>query len=209
MENRYGTSRRVARLELAAVAIVGILHLVFEEVLHQKTLFVATAVIGWTTYLAWRVRSDRGVLREWGLVRPTPADFRAPLVVCAIGTVALAAVGLARGTFILSINMIPLLLLYPVWGVVQQFVVQAMIARNLFVCGLSVIPATLLTALGFGFVHWPDHFLMGATFALALLLTPIYLRRKRIVPLGLCHGWLGVLAYYWLLGRDPIRELFG
>ena len=54
-----------------------------------------------------------------------------------------------------------------------------------------------------------DRFLMGATAALALLFTPIYLRQKHVIPLGLCHGWLGVLAYYWLLGRDPWVELFG
>ena len=46
-------------------------------------------------------------------------------------------------------------------------------------------------------------------FTLGLLFTPLYLHRQSLLPLGVAHGWLGVLAYYWLLGRDPWLELLG
>jgi hypothetical protein len=37
----------------------------------------------------------------------------------------------------------------------------------------------------------------------------IFLRWRNVWPLGICHGWLGVLFYFWVLGRDPWLEILG
>jgi len=201
---------RRSTLELTAVVATGALHLVFEEALHLKAPFIVLALVGWGAYLGLSVRRDRGILGEWGVKLDGFArDFRVPGLVFLTGATALAATGAARGTLTLSWHMLPLLALYPVWGFAQQFMVQAMVARNLRRVIDSPWLVTLAAASLFGVVHWPDPFLMPATFTLALLFTPIYLRQKSILPLGLCHGWLGVLAYYWLLGRDPWVEMLG
>jgi membrane protease YdiL (CAAX protease family) len=203
-------SRRRSTLELAAVVLTGALHLVFEEVLHLKGPFIAVALAGWATYLALAVRRDRTVLAEWGLrFADLGRDSRGPGLVLAGGATALAVVGAVRGTLGFSWHMAPLLVLYPIWGLAQQFMLQAMVVRNLRPRLSSPAAATLIAAALFGLVHWPDSFLMPATFTLALVLTPLYLRRRSLVPLGVVHGWLGVLAYYWLLGRDPWLELLG
>ncbi len=199
-----------AHAELLAVVATGAVHLVFEEVLGQKAAFIAVAAVGWAAYIAWSVRRDRAILDEWGLGRRGLGDTaRAAALVFVAGTIALGGTSIALGHFGVHWHMLPLLALYPVWGVVQQFVVQALLARNLERCGAPPVATTVVTALLFGIVHWPDRFLMAATAVLALLFTPIWLRHRNVWPLGVVHGWLGVLAYYWLLGRDPWSELFG
>lgn len=196
-------------LEVSAVLLTGALHLVFEEVLHQKTAFIVLALVGWSTYLGLSIRKDRGILDVWGMrLKGFGRAMVAPALVLLAGAVVLAGVGLLRNTLTLNLHMVPLLVLYPVWGIAQQFMVQAMVSRNLHQRIASPWAVTAIAALLFGAVHWPDPFLMPATFTLALVFTPIYLKQKHILPLGLCHGWLGVLAYYWLLGKDPWLDLF-
>lgn len=78
---------------------------------------------------------------------------------------------------------------------------------------------TLITAPLFGSIHLPDMWLFGATFALGLVLTPMYLRWRNIWPIGIIvcvfvgrnespiysigflHGWLGAFFYYLVLQR--------
>jgi len=203
-------NRTRSHLELTAVILTGAVHLVFEEVFHLKGPFIILALLCWGAYLGISIRKDRLILEEWGL---TLTGFgRAmvtPALVLLAGILLLGTIGALRGTLTLSLHMVPLLALYPVWGIAQQFMVQAMVSRNIHAVLHSTWAATFIAAILFGVVHWPDRFLMPATFTLALVFTPIYLKQKSILPLGLCHGWLGVLAYYWLLGRDPWLELFG
>ncbi|MBN2489220.1 MAG: CPBP family intramembrane metalloprotease [Planctomycetes bacterium] len=207
--NEAASCRRAA-LELGAVMLTGALHLLFEEVLHAKGPFIALALVGWSAYLGLALRRHRGQLAQWGLrLDGLARDSRWPGLVLVCGAGALVAVGACRGTLRLSWHMAPLLVLYPIWGLAQQFLVQAMVARNLRLWIASPVVVTLIAAALFGASHWPDRFLMAATFALALLFTPLYLRRRSLLPLGVAHGWLGVLAYYWLLGRDPWLELVG
>ncbi len=201
--------RSRSTLEVCAVLLTGALHLVFEEVFHQKAAFIALALLGWGTYLGLSIRKDRSVLKEWGMrLTGFRRAMAAPSLVLLTGAAVLAMIGLLRNTLTLNLHMAPLLVLYPVWGIAQQFMVQAMVSRNLHRRIASPWIVTLIAALLFGVVHWPDPFLMPATFTLALVFTPIYLKQRHILPLGLCHGWLGVLAYYWLLGKDPWLELF-
>jgi len=201
--------KRRAALEVAAVLLTGAVHLVFEEGFHLKAPFIIGAVLGWGLYLGLTIRRSPGVLKEWGIrIDGLRHHARWPGLVVLGGAAALAIAGAVRGRLVFSWHMPPLLALYPIWGTLQQFMLQAMVSRNLGTWLASRWSITAVTAVLFGAVHWPDRFLMGGTFVLALLFTPIYLRERSILPLGVAHGWLGVLAYYWLLGRDPGLELW-
>jgi membrane protease YdiL (CAAX protease family) len=107
--------------------------------------------------------------------------------------------------------MLPLLILYPVWGLFQQLLVQGIVVRPLALGVTPVVsPATAiaLSAALFGAVHLPDTTLAAATAVMGLVFTPFYLRWNNLWPLGLFHGWLGVTFYFWCLGRDPWAEFF-
>ena len=177
------------------------------EYLGLKAVFIATAAVFWVTYVLVRWRRDPGVLREWG--------FRSEnlLPATAAGVAVLAVVGGAmfyvqwlRGPLWLPRNFWVTLALYPLWGIVQQFLLNGIIARNL-ARRLPPAAAVLCAAVLFAVAHAPDGALMGLTFVAGCVWVPIYLRWRNLWPLGVCHGLLGALAYYVLLGRDVWLEL--
>jgi hypothetical protein len=128
-------------------------------------------------------------------------------VILAAGIALCLIVGLARGSVGIGSHMLILALLYPVWGLVQQLLVQAMFVRNL----VPVLPVPLVVAFAsvlFGSVHLPDYRLAIATAILGGLFTPVFIRWRNVWALGVCHGLLGVFFYFWVLGSDPWLKMF-
>ena len=132
-------------------------------------------------------------MRVWGFRLDNLVHAsRAPAAFAAVALVAMAIYGGLQGTLTWRPAMAVLLLLYPSWGLIQQFLLQAMFARNLHreVAWLrSPWRLAPLNALLFGLVHAPDLALMGATFLMGLAFTPMYLRDRNLWPLGVFHGW--------------------
>lgn len=199
--------------EVGAVLVTAGAHLVCTHLLDQAAVFVFAASALWLGYAVARTRREPGVLTRWGFTRrnlgPALADTSVFAGGAFLGIAALAGMG---GTLRLPWSLLPLMLLYPLWGLVQQFLVQALVAANLArLPGAAGSPWTVTPpcALLFGLVHLPQLDLALATGVLGLVFTPIYLRYRNLWPLGLCHGWLGALTYVWILERDPWREMFG
>ena len=209
MRNHSSSLRTL--IEVSAVIATGILHLVFIEVFQAKAWFIALAITCWVIYIVVRVRRDSSALDSWGF---RSINLRKTLIASSLvaAFAILAMIAIAKGALFIHWHMLPLLLLYPIWGVIQQFLVQAMVVNNLSPISdrtgfrLTVI---IVAAVLFGLVHIPDVKLMAATFGLGLAFTPIYLRWRNLWPLGVYHGWLGVFFYFWVLHRDPWLEVLG
>lgn len=197
-----------AALETTAVVLTGVLHFVFYHVLSARGLFIAITVLAWFSYFAIRVYRNPGNLRLYGLTRQgLQQSTRAAILVLMTGVAACFVVGVAQGSIRFVPHMAVLALLYPVWGLVQQVLVQAMVVRNL----RGVLPPPVLVCLAailFGLIHLPDLRLAIATALLGSALTVIFLRWQNVWPLGVCHGFLGVFFYFWVLERDPWMEIF-
>ena len=75
---------------------------------------------------------DPAYLGRLGLTRERlgPA-FRDATILSAVSLGAMAAVGAAQGSLRVDETMLPLLVLYPAWGVTQQTLVQGMLTRHL------------------------------------------------------------------------------
>jgi hypothetical protein len=200
-------------LETASVIVTGILHLIFVEVFGARAVFITLALIAWTIYIVVRVRKRRELLRLWGFRRDNiKSTFIVSSFITAFGILLMASTAMSRGSLALHWHMLVLLLLYPIWGVIQQFLVQALVAGNLSrASGFIGSPwmVTIVCAVLFASVHLPDLTFAIATFLLGLAFTPIYLQWRNLWPLGLYHGWLGVFLYFWVLNRDPWIEVFG
>jgi len=198
-----------ASLETAAVVLTAALHFVFYHVLSCRGPFIAATVVVWATYFVVRVRGDAGALRAYGLsTHALRESGRATGLVFAIGVAVCLIGGLWRGQVRFVPHMLVLALLYPVWGMVQQLLVQAMVVRNL----IRALPLPVLVAVAavlFGLVHLPELPLAVGTALLGAAFTLIFVRWRNVWPLGVCHGLLGVLFYYWVLGRDPWLEIVG
>jgi len=201
-------TRRRAALEISAVILTGGAFLVFENVLHRKLEFLIPCVLVWAAYIIHRALREPRILREWGIrldnIGPAARACLAFLVPAAAG---LAAYRLLMGWRPLPATSLILFALYPVWGFVQEFVLQGIVAGNLERLGLARIPLVAATALAFGIVHLPDWALSALTAGAGIFWTAIFLGTRNLIPLAFTHAWLGTLAYYWVLERDPWSEL--
>jgi hypothetical protein len=122
---------------------------------------------------------------------------------------AMAGFAASRGKLTFPTHGWILLALYPIWGTIQQFLVQALVVGNVAKSGLTLSPAAivLIGATVFAMAHLSNLRLLIATFALGLVFVPLYLRYRNLWPLGLYHGWLGTFFYFWILHRDPWSKL--
>ena len=118
------TTRR-AIYEVGAVVATALLHPVFVDVLHQRAVFIALALVGWASYLGLRVWREQDALRELGLRREGLAPaFVATSVFGAAVLITMGVIAHARHALVFRWQMLPLLALYPVWGMVKQLLVQ-------------------------------------------------------------------------------------
>lgn len=188
----------------AALATAGV-HVLPLERLYPEVLEIVLMVVGWGLYLAWTFVRHREEVHAMGWTRRRvgPASL-ASFAVLASGTLAAAIVGAEHERLALHGHMIPLALLYPVYGLFQQGLVLGVVARRLdsVMAGRPVI-TVVATALVFAAVHAPDTLLVIGTCVLGLILTPIYLRWRNLWPLGFVHGWLAIPVYFWVVGNDP------
>ncbi len=211
--NPIEISNKTRILEITAVILTAIGKFVFLNYLEWRLPFILAAMIGWLIYIAYRYKTNPDILSYWGF----RTDNFKPVMkkVIPFGLFALAVmigIGLYLDTIHLTWHIIPILILYPLWGVIQHFLLIALTAGNLrdmagdkMNKGLIIFVCALL----FAAVHYPFPWLVAGTFFLSLFYGWIYLKEKNLYVLGLFHGWLGALFYYFVLERDPYVEIFG
>ena len=196
---------------LIGIAVTVALHLALQS---QKPnpVFIAGACLYWACFVAVRGFRHPRVFRQWGFRSENLLRASAiPAVLLGAAALALGAYAFAQGRFVLPLDAVLLFLLYPVWGLAQQFLALGVAVQN-----LELVPALgrpwLLAVIGaalFGAVHAPDWWVVAATFLLELILVPVFLRYRNLWPLGVLHGWLGVLFYLLGLGRNVLAECLG
>jgi len=197
---------------MSAVILTAIGKFVFMDYLSWRFAFVATAIVSWSIYIICQYRNGTEITRYWGFRTDNfRSVVRKMLPFGVLSVVVFFAIGLYQNTINITWHIIPILILYPIWGMIQQFLLIALIAgnmRDLKGGHLNKWVIILFSALLFSAVHYPFVWLIIGTFFLALFYGFIYLNKKNIYVLGLFHGWLGGLFYYTVLGRDPFLEMF-
>ncbi len=203
-------NRRI--FEIGVVIATGIGKFIFMDLLELRLTYIIIACLFWMSYIFYRSKQNKGILKYWGLSsRYFTASFLGilPFALVLIGLFVI--VGIQRDTNILDWSIIPILLLYPLWGIIQQFVIVGLIARNLKDLKKIKVPylfIILFTALIFSIVHYPSALLMAGTFLLAIAYTKLYLSGRNLIVLGIYHGWLGAFFYYTILERNSWQEVF-
>ncbi len=201
-------SRSRAGGELAVLLLTGALFLVFENVLDAKLPFLAAVLPAWGLYAALRLARTGGLAEAWGLGRKGFVEAsREAGNWLAVGVGGLLAYRLLLGWRPLPAGAPLVFLAYPVWALAQQFALQALVAGNLDRLGTPRPWAIAVTAALFGLAHLPDWPLVGLCAAAGAVWTALYLRTRNLWPLAVCHAWMGALAYYWILERDPWKEM--
>lgn len=201
------------QFEITAVVLTGIGKFVFMDWLAVKLPFISIAIIAWFVYVLIRRRQVPGILEYWGFRKDNFMEvIRAVLPFGVIAVALFFIVGFHLNTINLSWNILPMLIVYPIWGTIQQFLVIGLVAGNVKDSKKNDFPDAViifLTALLFGLLHYPFYWLMAGTFVLALFYGYVYLRKRNVYVMGIFHGWLGGLFFYTVVGRDPFEEVFG
>ena len=200
-------AREVA--EMGAVALTGVGHLAASRA-GASDVFIPVVVVGWGGYTAARALTEPGFLTDLGLSTQNLGRASRDVALLSAGAaLGMAAYGAANGSLRLDPTLVPLLVLYPAWGLTQQTLVQGFLTRHLDAAGLPTVAVVPVSAAAFGAVHVPNWPLTGATTVMGGAFAPLYLRDRTVLPLGVAHGALGALFYVWVLDRDPYAEIFG
>lgn len=192
--------------ELVTILLAGTVHVATELLVSESVALASSAgmSIAFGLYIIGRARRTAGALRVWGMRRDNfgPA-LRAHLGFAALGTLALLGYGTAAGSLSLPSTFWLTLALYPAWGIVQQFALQNLIARNLTGALRSPLGLALAAALLFGASHWPRLDLVVLTVIAGVFFTLIYRKHPNLWAVGIAHGVLGSFAVYLVLQEDP------
>ena len=199
--------------ELVAVIATAMGKFIFMDYFQNfRTAFIIVAIVGWLGYIIYRSKTKPGITKYWGF--RTDSFLSVLKMVLPFGVLAVIAcfvVGFYQGTIHISWTLIPILILYPIWGVIQQFLLIGLTAGNLQDMQsfrLQHYLIVFIAALLFGAIHYPFVWLMIGTFVLAIFYGWVYLRERNLYVLGIFHGWLGGIFYYTVMERDPWMELF-
>lgn len=199
--------------ELTGILATAALKFIMMEWLNMVAFYVAGISFFWIGYIIYRYVRDKNILSKWGFRKE---GFNQTMIFILPFTIACIAVSIILGqasasTNILNWRIIPVLFLYPLWGLFQQYIMLVLIADNLVELEkleLKKYQAVLITALLFSLVHYPSFFLMIFTFVMELIFLLAWFRWKNLLALGLTHGVVATFLLFYILERDLWLELF-
>ncbi len=123
-----------------------------------------------------------------------------------IGAVVILAVGTLTGGPHFRGRMVQSFLVYPFWGLIQQYAMQSFTYRRLRGGIAHTGLAAALAAALFASVHWPNWPLALVTLLGGYVWCRLFERHPNLITLALSHGWLAVLLRYsWPV--DWLRNL--
>jgi len=202
-QNRIDWVALIAALATGAIFLVATIN-------GPNVVFTIGASVFWVTFVALRIHRDRDALVNWGFRLDNLREAaRVPAALFVVAAVAFAAYAGAKHQFRFPAHTLPLFVLYPLWGVIQQFLVLGILVNNVEKVGAlrrRPIILVLIGTVAFGAIHLPDPVLTTGTTLLALVYVPLFLRHRNVLPLGVVHGWIATLFYLWVLGRDVWTE---
>lgn len=205
-------SDNVRCLEIFAVILTGVGKFIFMDYLKWRLSYVVFAIIAWSSYVYYRYKKDKLVLKDWGFrIDNFRAVLKMILPFAVISIFSFICIGYYQHTLNATWHIIPLLITYPIWGTIQQFLTIGIVAGNLKTfryIKIKTIVIILVTSVLFSLVHYPSIWLMIGTFILAVVYCYIYLKSKNLYALGIFHGWLGAIFYYTVLNQDPFADIF-
>jgi hypothetical protein len=198
-----------SRVEISAVLLTGLANFVLADWLGLRLAFVVGACFFWIAFVAIRAFANASVLAEWGFTTRNLGRSLALLApVAVLAVFFFIAYGMFTGSLLMHWHIVLIFPLYFIWGLVQQFLIVALLAGNLRKHSrISQRWIVLLTALVFAGAHAASVPLTVAAFFLAAVTTTVYFRTRNLWALGLFHGLFATGLYFFALGQDLWTDL--
>jgi membrane protease YdiL (CAAX protease family) len=198
--------KRRSTYELGAILVAGVAHILTElfQSAQVASLFNVAVSIAFLGYVLLRILLVENQHRDWGMRMDNffPAlRIQSAFVIPAV--IGIVIYGLIFGSLRLPASFWLTMVLYPVWGIAQQFALQNLIARNLSGIFSNAIVLALVASLLFCGAHIPRLPLVVLTLVAGFFFTLLYRREPNIWAVGIVHGLLGALIFYVVLQEDP------
>jgi uncharacterized protein len=117
----FSISNKRRLLEMSAVILTAVGKFVFMDYLNWRFAFIVAAIISWTIYIIYRNRTKKGIIKYWGFRSDNfKSVMRKVIPFGLLSVIGFIGIGLYRGTINITWHIIPILILYPVWGIAQQ-----------------------------------------------------------------------------------------
>lgn len=201
-------SKRFAIIDVVAVAGVSLGYVLLEtlDVSKRWSFLVVGVVLGvYAVYLTRRhTESWRGLGFRADNLKAGLLPVGATTLVAAAGIIGFAVL---RGRALWTPNVVMLLVLYPLWALVQQLGFQGLLHQRLRELIRSPVLQVLITAAAFAGVHVGNPALMALTFAGGIAWSILYRRWPNLWLLAGSHTVLAALAYPLVLGDAPLSRL--
>jgi uncharacterized protein len=97
-------------------------------------------------------------------------------------------------------------ILYPMWGIIQQFVFQGIFLNACRKVGMGYL-SIIFAAFAYAIVHYPSTFMIQMTVLGGTIFSTLFYFRPNIIPIGIFHGIFGAFLYYVLQNKDPLERL--
>lgn len=205
--------RDSALIDVSAVVLLVALYVGAEALAIPKRWLFA-AILLCLALFAWHIaRRNDERLRDFGLRADRLLEGLAAISLWTL----LAATGICiyayiNGKKLWHADMAYLLPLYPLYGIVQQLIFQAVLHRRLLVLlkrerSSRRVMAAMLTTLVFALSHIGSLPLVLLTAGCGLVWSLLYQRWPNIYLLGISHGILASLAYPLLLGEQALSRI--
>jgi uncharacterized protein len=199
-------------IELPAVALTAVLKFVVMDWLGMRAFYIGGICLFWFFYLLFLYKIDHSVFIKLGLKKENfKKSFLALLPYFLLIICITVLYGKIKAINLLNPHILPILALYPLWGIIQQFMVAGVLAeslQNLRSVSSNRYIIILLTSSIFGLVHYPGILLMAFTFTMEVIFLTVYFRFRNLWAIGLIHGWAATFLLYYIFERDLWLELF-
>jgi uncharacterized protein len=205
-------SRYFRIIELFSVTLTVLLKFILMDWLGMRAFYIAGICVFWMSYVAYRYYLDHSILKYWGYKKENFGKSQRillPFVIASIGITILYAH--MNGISLLNPGIIPVILLYPVWGIIQQFLLVCILSENLKNTSFFISRKYHLMIVVSGFfslIHYPYLSLMVFTFIMEIVFLEVYMRWRNLWALGFAHGIIATFLLYFVLNRDLWIELF-
>jgi membrane protease YdiL (CAAX protease family) len=203
--NEAAQERREAWIDLALWGPVGSFWIVARLLDWPLAVGIAIVCCAAASFVALVASRKKERARDFGLRTDNLLSASIP-----IGAFTLALACLEIGWAVATdVNVVAgdlwmLLPVYPLWGIVQQLIVQGVVHRRLATLTRSKPIAIAVTALVFASLHATNPILVALTLAAGVGWSWLFSRWPNVWLLGLSHGVLAALAYPLVLAENPL-----